>query len=210
MSSLTGRKGKSKDSNFGKSPARSSDGNDFLFGQFLVATPGIVGSCFERSVVFVSAHDKAGSLGIIVNKEMKNVNSKEMLETMGVKLPKNFKNLPVYLGGPVDSGRGFVIHSNDYAVTNTIKYDCGVCVTSERKVLQDYVDGVGPKKLILALGYSGWVRGQLENEVLEGSWLNLPADSELIFNPNNDGKWQKSAQLHGIDINKVSPEVGLA
>lgn len=204
MSSSTGPK--DKDS----SPARSNDGNSFLFGEFLVATPGIIGGCFERSLVFVSAHDNSGSLGIIVNKELKNVNSKEMLETMNIKLPKGFKGMPVYLGGPVDNGRGFVVHSDDYELPNTIKYPCGACVTSERKVLQDYVDGIGPKHVLLALGYAGWVKGQLEQELMESAWVNLPASKDLIFSPNNDGKWQKAASDHGININRVTPDVGLA
>ncbi len=191
-------------------PARSGDENGFLFGQFLVSTPAIIGGPFEHSVVFVSAHDKSGALGMIINKEVKNVDSRDMLETMKIKLPRNFKGMPIYLGGPVDTGRGFVLHSSEYALDNTIKYPSGVSVTSERKVLQDYVDGIGPKKLILALGYAGWAKGQLENELVESAWVNVPADYDLVFNPNNDGKWQKAGAMNGIDVSKIVPTIGLA
>ena len=191
-------------------PTRPGQQNGFLFGQFLVSTPAVMGGCFEHSLVFVSAHDSTGALGMIVNKEIKNVNSREMLETMQIKLPKTFKGMPLYLGGPVDTGRGFVLHSNDYELENTIKYPCGVYVTSERKILQDYVDGIGPKQVLLALGYAGWAKGQLETELLESSWVNVPSSKELLFSPNNDGKWQKAALVHGIDINKIVPTIGLA
>lgn len=191
-------------------PTRKAHENGFLFGQFLVSTPSIIGGPFEHSVVFVSAHDSTGALGIIINKEIKNIDSREMLETMQIKLPKNFKGLPIFLGGPVDTGRGFVLHSNDYKLENTIQYPSGVSVTSERKVLQDYIDGNGPKRLVLALGYAGWAKGQLEHELLESAWVNVPADNELIFNPSNDGKWQKAAATHGIDIGKITPVIGLA
>ena len=191
-------------------PTRIGQENGFLFGQFLVSTPSIIGGPFEHSVVFVSAHDSTGALGMIINKEVKNVDAKEMLETMNIKLPKNFKPMPIYLGGPVDTGRGFVLHSSEYALDNTIKYPSGVSVTSERKVLQDYVDGIGPKKLMLVLGYAGWAKGQLEHELLENSWVNVPADYDLIFSANNDGKWQKAGALNGIDIGKIASVIGLA
>lgn len=205
MSLLTGRKDSKNDD--GLPPIKVAD-SGFLFGQILVATPAISGGCFERSVIFVSAHDASGAFGLIVNKELKNIDSKQMLETMGIRLPKNFTKMPIYLGGPVETSRGFVVHSSEYELKNTIKYPCGVSITSEKQVLQDYINGNGPKQLRLLMGYCGWVKDQVELELLEGSWLNFEGDKEIILGSNNDGKWQKAAANNGIDINKVLPIIG--
>jgi putative transcriptional regulator len=192
------------------SPDPKAANQQFLFGQFLVATPSIGGGVFEKSVVFVSSHDDAGALGLIINKELKNVDSLEVLEKMGLEPSRKFKNMPIYIGGPVDTGRGFVLHSADYVLSNTIKYPSGICITSEKKVLQDYIDGRGPKKLQLMMGYSGWVKGQVEEELLSGAWINLPANLDLAFDANPDSKWQAVPAAHGIDINKILPLIGEA
>ena len=188
-------------------PLKVAD-SGFLFGQLLVATPSVQGGCFERSVVFVSAHDASGAFGLIVNKELKNVDSKQMLETMGITLPKKFTDIPIYLGGPVDTSRGFVIHSSEYSTKNTIKYPCGVSVTSEKQVLQDYIDGTGPKQARLMMGYCGWTKDQAELELMESTWINFSGNKDIILGGNDDGKWQKVAADNGININKVLPIVG--
>jgi putative transcriptional regulator len=182
----------------------------FLFSRFLLATPAILGGAFERSVIFISAHDESGTLGLMINKEIKNVNCQELLKSMGINLPKNFKNMPIYMGGPVDTQRGFILHSADYSVPSTIKYEGGICLSSDSKVLQDYVNGTGPKQALLLMGYCGWQKEQAEQEYSSGAWLSLPASATEVFSGNNDGKWQRIAATNGIDISRIAPVIGTA
>jgi len=181
----------------------------FLIDTMLVSTPLIQTGCFQHSVIFLCEHSKTGAMGIILNKELKGVDKKEMITKMGVEYNEKM-NLPIMLGGPVDTTRGFVVHSSDYETENTIKYKSGISITSEKKILNDYMDGSGPKNLMLVMGYAGWIAGQLEDEIEDNSWLTVPAAADLVFESDVDSIWQKSAGLNGIDPFKLSPFGGSA
>ena len=142
---------------------------------------------------------------------MRNLDQEDLYTKLGLEKPADSdKNIEVYFGGPVDTNRGFVIHSDEYETKNTIKVAPGVAVTSEHQILRDYLNGRGPKSLSLIMGYSGWIKGQLEREVEENSWLAFPADAELVFGTHDDSKWQKTGLRYGIDVNDVNPITGNA
>ena len=187
------------------------EGNEFLQGKLLVATPLIQDSCFSKSVVLICDYSKNGGMGLIINKHLRNIDQADLFQRLNLERPVDLNtNLEVYFGGPVDTARGFVIHSSEYKTKNTVKISDGVAVTSEHQILRDYLTGKGPKNLSLIMGYSGWIGGQLEREIEENSWVPLPADEELIFSTHDDSKWQKAAAKHGIDINNINPISGTA
>ena len=176
----------------------------FLTGKLLVSTPEIERSCFAKSVVLVCDHSKNGGMGIIINKHLRNIDQKDLYTKLGLdKTDNNRGELPVYFGGPIDTTRGFVVHSGDYMSANSINLGEGVVITSEHQVLKDYINFRGPEKLMLAMGYAGWTPGQLEKELEENSWLALPLDSELVFDVHDDSKWQKTGAKYGIDVSRV-------
>jgi len=187
------------------------EGNEFLQGKLLVATPLIQDSCFAKSVVLICDYSKHGGMGLIINKHLRNVDQADLFQRLNIEKPVDLgTNLEVYFGGPVDTARGFVIHSSDYKTKNTVEISKNISVTSEHRILRDYLYGKGPKNLSLIMGYSGWIGGQLEREIEENSWVPLPADEELIFATHDDSKWQKAASKYGIDINNINPISGTA
>ncbi len=192
-------------------PIRMDEGDGFLRGKLLVATPLIQDSCFVKSVVLICDHSATGGMGLIINKYLRNIDQQDLFTKLNLEKPADSGvNLEVYFGGPVDTNRGFVIHSDEYKTKNTIKIATGVAVTSEQQVLRDYLNGKGPKNLALIMGYAGWVGGQLESEVEQNSWLAFPADAELVFSTHDDSKWQKVGSKYGINVNDINPISGTA
>lgn len=190
---------------------RKNSENGFLQGNFLISTTLIQESIFSHSVVFIANHDKSGAMGLLVNREIKKPSTKEVLKGLDIDVePKQGLRLPLYNGGPVDMQRGFVIHSDDYKIKNTVTYPNGIAISSEKQAVQDYILGKGAHNMCIILGYAGWVAGQLEKEIESGAWISVPASGELIFNTHNDAKWQKAADSFGIDIFKLTPFIGNA
>ena len=187
------------------------EGDGYLKGKLLVATPALQDSCFTKSVVLICDHSVTGGMGLIINKHLRNLDQNDLYSKLGLDRPTDTsRNIEVYFGGPVDTNRGFVIHSPDYETKNTIKITDDVMVTSEHQILRDYLDGKGPKNLSLVMGYAGWVGGQLEQEIEDNSWLAFPADAELVFGTHDDSKWQKVGMRYGIDVNEINPIIGNA
>lgn len=182
----------------------------YLEGQLLIATPSLQESCFESSVIYIFAHDKEGAMGVIINQLVENLSSSMLLSQLGVDPITVTEDIPVYFGGPVESGKGFLIHNSDYTPNDPIKTHGDIALSSNIDILKNIVKGNGPEKLIFALGYAGWTAGQLEKEIEDNSWLTVPATSELIFDCNNKDKWQQSAESIGIDILKFSNMSGHA
>jgi putative transcriptional regulator len=155
--------------------------NSWLVGQMLAATPLIQEGVFAHSLILVCEHFKDGAMGLVINKEVRNINKFDVLSKMGMKIdPEDAAEIRMCVGGPLDPSRGFLIHSDDYKMEGTVNYGNGICVTSEKQVLLDYFAGKGPKKLIMALGYSGWIAGQLEDELRDNAWLTLPANARQL------------------------------
>jgi putative transcriptional regulator len=193
-----------------------SDG--YLDGRLLIAMPVMGDSRFERSVIYLCAHSAEGAMGIIVNHPAGSIDFPELLEQLGIvkkgehiKLPENAESMKVLRGGPVDTGRGFVLHSSDFYIENaTLRIDDGVCLTATVDILRAIASGSGPKHAILALGYAGWAPGQLETEIQSNGWLHCDADADLIFGDDVEDKYGRALRKIGIDPGMLSNEAGHA
>lgn len=182
----------------------------YLEGQLLVATTLITESCFNRSVLYVCAHGEDGAMGVLVNHPLPELTYGNVLEQLKIEVPKDFKEPPVYLGGPVEGARGLVVHSPDYSHADTVHLADDISVTSNLQVLHAIAAGNGPAKHLLALGYAGWAPGQLEAEIEANSWISVPSTSKLIFDTPDADKWNLAAGSLGIDMFKLSGDVGHA
>lgn len=182
----------------------------YLAGQMLVATPLITDSCFHKSVVYVFNHTDEGAMGLIVNQPLEMIHFSALIE--GKEFPDEAaqRDLPVYLGGPVEKTRGFVIHSTDYKSNASIMHDREIAITASSSILMDIVKNAGPKHAILTVGFAGWDAGQLEREIADNSWIHVPASSSLIFETDNEHKWGAASKLLGVDMNFYSTTVGHA
>jgi putative transcriptional regulator len=195
------------------SPARG-----YLDGQLLIAMPVMGDPRFERSVIYLCAHSSEGAMGIIVNRPAGSIDFPDLLVQLDIikkadqiKLPETAETLKVLKGGPVETGRGFVLHSSDFFIENaTLKIDEGVCLTATVDILKAIAVGAGPKHAILALGYAGWAPGQLETEIQDNGWLHCDADPELIFGDAVEEKYQRALRKIGIDPGMLSNEAGHA
>lgn len=194
------------------------DAPTYLDGQFLVAMPGLVEGAFARSVVYVCAHSEDGAMGIIINKPARKVSLLELLVQLeiiapdeSIRLPARAECMPVLKGGPVDTGRGFVLHSDEFQIDDsTMAIEGGLALTATVDILRAIAHGEGPVQAILALGYAGWSPGQLEKEIQHNGWLNCPADPELIFDAELNTKYDRALRLIGIDPAMLSHEAGHA
>lgn len=181
----------------------------YLEGQFLIATPSLMESCFSKTVIYLCSHDATGAMGLIINQTLDSADAEKVLKQFHIPAPKR-KKMPVYFGGPVEMVRGFVLHSADYDSPDTFVMTPDIALTSSVDILRDIVEGKGPKRHLLALGYSGWTANQLESEIEANSWLSVPASADIIFDSNNDAKWQRAARSVGVDLLKFSNQSGHA
>lgn len=204
-------------------PGRGGESGDagrrsYLDGQILIAMPVMEDERFARSVIYVCAHSAEGAMGIILNRPAGSIDFPELLVQLDIidkpdqiVLPANTEAMKVMKGGPVETGRGFVLHSSDFFIKNaTLPIDEGVCLTATLDILKAIAKGEGPRHAILALGYAGWAPGQLENEIQENGWLHCPADAELIFGRDANIKYERALQKLGIDLAMLSSEAGHA
>lgn len=190
----------------------------FLDGQMLIAMPNIGDPRFERSVIYLCAHSEDGAMGIVVNKIAENISFPDLLERLEVipaeqqiSLPPQTREMPVQVGGPVETGRGFVLHTVDYfSDDSTLSIDESVGLTATLDVLRAIVAGEGPRQALLALGYSGWGPGQLEQEIHSNGWLHCDADEDLIFDGNFGDKYAMALAKIGVDPSKLSTDAGHA
>ncbi len=190
----------------------------YLDGRLLVAMPVMGDPRFERSVIYLCAHSAEGAMGIMVNRPAGSIDFPQLLMQLNIikegeeiKLAGNAEIMKVLSGGPVDTGRGFVLHSSDYFIANaTLKIDDGVCLTTTVDILKAIANGNGPQHAILALGYAGWRPGQLESEIQDNGWLHCDADAELIFGDDVDDKYDRALRKIGIDPGMLSNEAGHA
>ncbi len=183
-----------------------------LTGKLLIAMPGMGDPRFERSVILVCAHDSDSALGLIVNKPMPDVNFPDLLKQLGIAGdPGPRADLRVQFGGPVEPGRGFVVHSSDYGTNaSTLQVPGGFGMTATLDILEHIARGTGPERAFLALGYSGWGPGQLESEIARNGWLTAEATDEIVFSRDNGAKWSKALKSLGIDALSLSSDAGRA
>jgi putative transcriptional regulator len=182
-----------------------------LTGKLLIAMPGMGDPRFERSVVLLCEYSDQGAMGLIVNKPTPEVDPSELLKQLGIETPDVAPQLRVHFGGPVDHGRGFVLHSRDYdSNTSTLNVTEGVGMTATLDILEDIATGQGPSQSILALGYAGWGPGQLETEFQENGWLVCEAGPEVVFHEDPEAKWTAALKSLGIDALALSSAAGHA
>ncbi len=193
-------------------------GSGYLDGQLLIAMPVMEDQRFARSVIYLCAHSSEGAMGIIVNRPAGSIDFPELLvqlqiiaEADQIKLPETAESMKVLKGGPVETGRGFVLHSSDFFIKDaTLPIDEDICLTATLDILKAIAAGKGPRHAILALGYAGWAPGQLESEIQGNGWLHCPADPELVFGADAEEKYSRALRKIGIDPGTLSTAAGHA
>lgn len=182
-----------------------------LAGKLLIAMPSMGDPRFERSVIFMCSHSEDRAMGLIINKTARDLKFNDLLKQLDIPQAPPSREIRVHVGGPVDYGRGFVLHSPDYhSEDNTMQVDGGYGLTATLDILEDISTGEGPEQCLLTMGYAGWGPGQLEDEIQHNGWLISESDSDLIFKGANDAKWTGALDLLGVDPLMLSPAGGSA
>ncbi len=187
------------------------DAAGYLTGQLLVATPTIQFSCFEKAVVLVCLHGGSGAMGLIINHEIEHVKAWDIFEQFGIAEKTGEKiNLPVHFGGPLDTNRGFVLHSRDYHAKDTLAVSEKLSLTSSMDILKDIARDSGPQRKLLALGHAGWAPNQLEAEIEDNSWFNVPPSDAIIFGKGMESRWLEASKIVGVNPFMFSDVAGHA
>lgn len=183
-----------------------------LAGKLLIAMPGMGDPRFDRSVILMCAHSGDGAMGLIVNKAIPEVTFAGLLEQLNIRRGPRGRDIRVHFGGPVERGRGFVLHSADYRArgAGTMQITGGFAMTATQDILAALARGTGPQAALFALGYSGWGPGQLESEIARNDWLTAEPDTGLIFADNDSSKWAAALRGMGIDPLSLSAAAGRA
>jgi putative transcriptional regulator len=192
--------------------------SEFLTGRLLIAMPQMEDERFAHAVIYLCSHTADGAMGIIVNQPAVNLTFPDLLrqldlipEDADIVLPGLATRMQVHRGGPVETGRGFVLHSQDFVIDNsTMLIQDGICLTATLDILRAIAEGRGPSEAMLALGYAGWGAGQLETEIQENGWIIAPADSAILFDHAVDSKWDRALAKLGISPGMLSSEAGHA
>tara|TARA_B100000686_G_C16753846_1_gene954198 strand:+ start:900 stop:1475 length:576 start_codon:yes stop_codon:yes gene_type:complete len=187
-----------------------SNTDGYLTGQFLIAMPQMLDERFAKAVIYICSHTKEGAMGIVVNKILENINFRELLNQLELRPKEKGGDIQVHFGGPVEAGRGFVLHSVDYVQDATTVINKEVALTATTDILRDIANGCGPQNSLFALGYAGWGPGQLDAEIQANGWLSVTADTELLFDHDHVSMWQNALAKIGIDVSMLSGEAGHA
>lgn len=190
----------------------------YLEGQLLLAMPGMSDPRFDRSVIYICSHGEEGAMGLIINSPTENIDFPGLLDQLEVKYNPDLllrndipgKEVILHNGGPVEIGRGFILHSADYVQESTLIVSETVALTATMDILSSIAEGHGPENFLVALGYTGWGKGQLEEEINRNSWLNIEADDELLFHTDMDLLWPRAMAKLGVDITMLSTMAGNA
>jgi len=183
----------------------------YMTGQVLIAMPQLRDSFFARTIVYIGSHNEEGAMGIVLNKPLPSLTFGELLMQLEIEAgTEELRDSRVHFGGPVDTARGFVLHSPEYDRDGTVTIDKDVSLTTTVEVLRDIAEEKGPQKSFVALGYSGWTAGQLDQEILSNGWLSVDPDPDLLFGEDLDSKWKKAMDKLGIDIDRLTVESGQA
>jgi putative transcriptional regulator len=199
-------------------PRKGRKSSGYLDGQLLIAMPVMSDRRFARSVIYMCAHSAQGAMGLIVNQRAPHISFAELLGQLSIESDPSPEaprprpiDVDVHVGGPVETGRGFVLHSSDYfADDSTLTIDEDVSLTATVDILRAIAGGKGPTRAMLALGYAGWRPGQLEDEIQANGWLNCPSDLDLLFDRNLDQKYEQALSKLGIDPSHLVSDAGHA
>ena len=184
--------------------------DSYLVGQLLVAMPGMQDERFAKTVIYMCAHNAEGAMGLVVNRSLDALSFPDLLEQLEIDTSNTMDDVDVLFGGPVETGRGFVLHSPDYLQEGTMVVADGVALTATVEILRAIASGNGPQRHLLALGYAGWGPGQLDSEIKANGWLNVGADDGLVFDSNLNTKWDRAMSKLGIDPSMLSESAGHA
>jgi len=190
--------------------SKKQGGSGYLTGQILIAMPGMRDNRFSRSVIYLCAHNAEGAMGLVVNRLIDSLKFDELLTQLGIEPAPARDSIAIHFGGPVESGRGFVLHSADYRQDATLQVDERIALTATLDVLRDIAQGQGPRQHLFALGYAGWGPGQLDAELQANGWLTATPDEQLIFGEDQEGKWDSAIARLGIDPARLTFDAGHA
>ena len=188
----------------------SGEDNTYLTGRLIVAMPNMLDPRFARTVIYLCAHTEEAAMGLVVNRLIGSITFPDLLEQLEIESSGADSNIRVHFGGPVESGRGFVLHSPEYIQEGTLQVSEGVSLTATVDILRDMAVGNGPRRSLLALGYAGWGQGQLDAEIQANSWLHVDPDEALVFDEDLDGKWERAIAKLGFDFSMLSGDAGHA
>jgi putative transcriptional regulator len=182
---------------------------DSLAGHFLISTPQMPDPRFQEQVIYLCVHNEDGAMGLVINNPNPELTLLDVLHGSNLALPAG--TLPqVYMGGPVEIDAGFIIHDSLIADRHSVEVEPGVFLSRDSRLLEDISLGHGPKHFLFMLGYAGWGAGQLEGELIDNSWLTVPADLDVLFHTPDTLKWRRAAQKFGIDISSFGDIIGYA
>lgn len=190
--------------------AESERQQKHLTGMLLVAMPNMQDPRFARSVIYLCAHSAEGAMGLVVNQAAGSVTFPAVIDQLGIKASPDCADTPVHVGGPVESSRGFLLHSPDSVLESTLVIDEQFALTATVDVLRAIANGKGPSRRLLALGYAGWDAGQLDAEIQANGWLLAPADADIVFGRDNEAKWDQVLRKIGVDPRLLSTVAGHA
>ncbi|MBL8670113.1 MAG: YqgE/AlgH family protein [Alphaproteobacteria bacterium] len=193
----------------GKPAATGADGS-YLTGKLLIAMPQMPDQRFARTVIYMCAHSAEGAMGLVLNKLVPSLTFPELLQQLSIESKSPTEQIRVHFGGPVETGRGFVLHSADYLRDGSLSVADGIALTATIDILRSIASGQGPRRSLLALGYAGWGPGQLDSEITQNGWLHAPADEALLFDRDLDRKWERAIAKLGFAPEMLSSEVGHA
>ena len=190
---------------------RVNEGESFLEGKLLIALPGMGDERFAQTVIYMCAHSAKGAMGIVINKPIPGLTFAEVMKQLHIETRPSTAELPILYGGPVETGRGFVLHSGEYETSDsTLPVSEDISLTATLDIVRAIADGRGPKHVLFALGYAGWAPGQVESEFQTNGWLHCQADPGLVFGVSPDAKWRTALQRLGIGPSGLVADAGRA
>ncbi len=190
----------------------------YLDGKFLIAMPALDDGDFARSVIYMCAHSAEGAMGLVINKPLDHLSFPDLLvqleiipDEKRIRLPSEARSMRVHQGGPVDTGRGFVLHTSDFHLdASTLPISEDLSLTATVEILKAIAEGRGPEHSLLTLGYAGWAPGQLESEIQANGWLITDSDPDIIFSAADGDRYRKALATLGVDLAALSPTSGRA
>jgi putative transcriptional regulator len=190
--------------------AHGNNSESYLSGHLLIAMPTMRDPRFARTLIYMCAHNAEGAMGLVINRLIGSLSFPDLLKQLGFEEKGLQDDRKVHFGGPVETSRGFVLHSSDKLEEGSLLVDDDVALTSTTDILRAIVAGEGPTRSILALGYAGWGPGQLDAELQANSWLHVSADQSLLFDDDLESKWVRAMAKIGVNLGMLSGEAGHA
>ena len=184
--------------------------NCYLTGKCLVAMPSMQDERFANTVIYICSHTENGAMGFVVNKKIKDFSFSDIASQLPIANLNYSLPIDLHQGGPLEKVRGFVIHSTDYIKEDTVVIDDKIAISSSIDIITDIAFGIGPKENLIALGYASWAPKQLEQEIVQNSWMVLTPTTDLVFRTKDEEKWQKAIDALGIDLGRLSEFCGRA